>query len=211
LTCSICTTPQYQLQGNQERNGVLFLRCCKYCNIKKFCLDYYCDWVGTRIDHQIIPAPIRTSPEMVRWDTPRRSPGHAGMLCCWSLHPKDPLLWPVSIVMPRLPGQEIGEVYESLKPETQATTLEEVKHYLSSIREWKSSRGEDCVRSLTGGPIRSIRDPNHKMGLESSTEVLARASPELRRVRTGIPRDITSRMKTPISTAARSQIHSWGY
>jgi thiamine kinase-like enzyme len=74
--------------------------------------------------------------------------------------------------MTRLPGREIGEAYESLSPKAKSTALAELKVYLSVIREWRSPWGDERVCSITGGVIRSIRVPGHKMGpFESPAEL----------------------------------------
>jgi hypothetical protein len=78
-------------------------------------------------------------------------------------HPNTPHAL-VSILMIRLPGRELGQVYESLSPKAKTTALTEFKLYLSTIRGWASPWGDNRVCSITGGAIRSIRVPNHTIG-----------------------------------------------
>ncbi|KFY34640.1 hypothetical protein V494_06590 [Pseudogymnoascus sp. VKM F-4513 (FW-928)] len=73
--------------------------------------------------------------------------------------------------MTRLPGEELGQIYESLSDAAKATVLAELKTYLAVIRGWKSPWGDARICSITGGPIRSIRVPNHLVGpCETSDE-----------------------------------------
>ncbi|KFY83020.1 hypothetical protein V500_10217 [Pseudogymnoascus sp. VKM F-4518 (FW-2643)] len=73
--------------------------------------------------------------------------------------------------MTRLPGREIGQVYPSLSVDAKATALAELKTYLATIRQWKSPWGDARICAITGGPIRSIRVPNHIVGpYETSDE-----------------------------------------
>ena len=71
---------------------------------------------------------------------------------------------PVSILMTRLLGREIGQAYKSLSLEAQTTALTEFKLYISTIPGWTSPWGNERICSITGGAIRSIRVPNHTIG-----------------------------------------------
>ncbi|PSS14884.1 hypothetical protein M430DRAFT_104995, partial [Amorphotheca resinae ATCC 22711] len=140
--------------------------------LRDFSYFYYCDWVGIEYDNQIIPLPFGL---LLKWsDGTRLEEVFATKVCraaglptpkilCYGDHPETPHA-PVSILMTRLPGREIGQAYESLRPEAQATALTELKTYLAAIRQWKSPWGDERICSITGGPIRSVRVPNHTIG-----------------------------------------------
>lgn len=135
-------------------------------------LRHYCRWVSIQFDNQIIPLPFGLL--LKRSDGTRLEEVLATKVCyaaglptpyiiSYSSHPDTPHA-PMSILMTRLPGRELGQVYESLSPKAKATALSEFKFYLSSIRKWKSPWGPERIYSITGGPIRSIRVPNHAVG-----------------------------------------------
>jgi Phosphotransferase enzyme family len=133
---------------------------------------HYCRWFGAPFDNQIVPLPFGL---LLKWsDGTRHEEVLTTQVChaaglpvprilCYGDHPDSPHA-PVSILMTRLPGREIGEAYESLSPKSKSTALAELKVYLSVIREWRSPWGDERVCSITGGAIRSIRVPAHKMG-----------------------------------------------
>lgn len=133
---------------------------------------HYCRWVGIQFDNQIVPLPFGL---LLKWsDGTRLEEVLATKVCyaaglptpkiiCYGDHPEAPHA-PVSILMTRLPGREIGQVYKSLSPDAKTTALEELKCYLAKIRAWNSPWGEERVCSITGGAIRSIRVPNHRLG-----------------------------------------------
>lgn len=78
-------------------------------------------------------------------------------------HPDTP--WaPISILMTRLPGEEMGEVYEYLEPEEQEAVEAELATILGAMRSWTNPYGENRICSISGGAIRSVRVPGHKMG-----------------------------------------------
>jgi hypothetical protein len=71
--------------------------------------------------------------------------------------------------MTQLPGPELGQAYKSLSLDAKATVLAELKTYLATIRQWTSPWGNEHICSITGGPIRSARVPNHTIGPCEST------------------------------------------
>jgi aminoglycoside phosphotransferase len=88
---------------------------------------------------------------------------------CYGDHPDTPHV-PVSILMTRLPGQELTQAYKSLSDEDKHLVLQELRDYLEVIRKWKSPWGAR-VCSLIGTSVRSVRIPNHYAGpLESEQE-----------------------------------------
>lgn len=52
---------------------------------------------------------------------------------CYGDHPDTPHA-PVSIFMIRLPGKELGQVYEALSDEDKRSVLQELKGYLELMR-----------------------------------------------------------------------------
>ncbi|KAI5249868.1 APH-domain-containing protein [Aureobasidium subglaciale] len=75
--------------------------------------------------------------EVLAMDAARRAGIPVPKIICYGDHPDAPHA-PVSMLMTRIPGRDLGEVYESLKPEEKETIAQEMKAYLGSIRKWKS-------------------------------------------------------------------------
>jgi len=106
----------------------------------------YCRWVGIPFDNQIVPLPFGL---LLKWSDGTRLEEvlatkvyrAAGIptpkIISYGEHPDMPHA-PVSILMTRLPGREIGQAYKSLSPEAQTTALTKFKLYLSTIRGWTS-------------------------------------------------------------------------
>lgn len=78
-------------------------------------------------------------------------------------HPNTPHA-PVSILMTRLPGQELGEIYERLTDEKRKTIFAELQSMLRVMRNWSHSWGGERICSVVGTAIRSVRIPNHLAG-----------------------------------------------
>ncbi|KAH0348412.1 APH-domain-containing protein, partial [Aureobasidium melanogenum] len=132
----------------------------------------YCRWYGISFSNQIIQLPFGL---LIKWSDGTRieevlameAARKAGMpvprVICYGEHPDMPHA-PVSILMTRLPGHELGEVYKSLSQTEKDTVLFEMKAYLSSMRRWKSPWGEHRICSSSGTSIRSVRVPLISMG-----------------------------------------------
>lgn len=101
-------------------------------------------------------------------------------------HPDTPHA-PVSILMTRLPGIELSEVYEDeggLDDEDREAITEELRVMLAAVRSWTAPTAISLhkpISSIMGGPIRSIRVPKHIMGpfeneRQFTTYLLAAAS-----------------------------------
>ncbi|KAJ5214729.1 hypothetical protein N7449_001898 [Penicillium cf. viridicatum] len=82
---------------------------------------------------------------------------------CYGDHPDTPYA-PVSILITRVPGEELGRVYETPSGEDKNSILEELKHYLEIIRGWSSLWGGQRICSLQGTSVRSVRVPTHFAG-----------------------------------------------
>lgn len=70
---------------------------------------------------------------------------------------------PVSILMTRVPGQSLDEVYDALGSAERNTICAEIITMLETMRIWKNPWGQR-ICSISGGSIRSIRVPNHRIG-----------------------------------------------
>jgi hypothetical protein len=117
---------------------------------------HYCAWLNHPFDNQIAPLPFGL---LLKWsDGTRLEEVLATQVChtaglptpkiiCYGDHPETPHA-PVSILMTRLPGKEIGQVYESLSVDAKATALAELKTYLATIRAWKSPWGDARICSV---------------------------------------------------------------
>jgi hypothetical protein len=127
---------------------------------------HYCRWVGIPFDNQIIPLPFGL---LLKWsdgtrlEEVRATGLPTPKIISYGEHPNTHHA-PVSILMTRLPGREIGQVYQSLSPKAKTIALTEFKLHLPTIRGWASPWGDERVCSITGGAIRSIRVPNHTIG-----------------------------------------------
>ncbi|RDL35211.1 uncharacterized protein BP5553_07142 [Venustampulla echinocandica] len=139
--------------------------------LERFSISY-CRWLGVSFDNQIIPLPFGL---LLKWsDGTRLEEVLATKVCraaglpvpkiiSYGDHPDFPHA-PMSILITRLPGRELGQMYKSLSPNAKTTAAREFKNYLLVIRKWKSPWGDERVCSITGGAIRSIRVPNHTIG-----------------------------------------------
>jgi hypothetical protein len=78
-------------------------------------------------------------------------------------HPNTPHA-PVSILMTRVPGKDLGEIYEQLNDEERETIFTELQCMLSIMRNWRNPWGGDRICSIVGTTLRSVRVPNHCIG-----------------------------------------------
>jgi hypothetical protein len=69
-----------------------------------------------------------------------------------------------------MPGEELGQTYETLSREDKDSVLQELKGYLEAMRGWPNPWGENRICSLVGTAIRSARVPNHFAGPFESEE-----------------------------------------
>jgi len=134
--------------------------------------ECYCRWHNIPFDGQIAQLPFGL---LLKWSDGTRleevlameAVRKAGMpvprVICYGEQPDTPHA-PVSILMTRLPGRQLGQVYESLTSAERDTVLHELDAYLSSMRKWESPWGEDQICSPSGTHIRSVRVPFTKMG-----------------------------------------------
>lgn len=100
---------------------------------------------------------------------------------CYGEHPESPHAL-ISILMVRVPGKELGQVYENLNKDERETILKEL--YLDMMRTWPNPWGGDRICSITGSTIRSVRVPFHKVGPcenenEFNNSLIRVASPRL--------------------------------
>lgn len=82
---------------------------------------------------------------------------------CYGEYPDTPHA-PVSVLMTRVPGQELGLVYEMLSIEEKMSIGQELRGYLDVMCGWSSPWGGDRVCSIVGISIRSIGVPDHRVG-----------------------------------------------
>ncbi|KAI9163916.1 hypothetical protein HJFPF1_05548 [Paramyrothecium foliicola] len=88
---------------------------------------------------------------------------------------------PASILMTRIPGEQLDDVYHELRETKRTAIVDEISRMVEIMRAWKSPWGLRICR-ISGGSIRSIRVPNHQVGpCESEKDfndyLLAAASP----------------------------------
>lgn len=84
-------------------------------------------------------------------------------------HPDTPHA-PVSILMTRLPGTELADIFEDeggLDDEDREAIVKELRVMLDAVRSWTAPAEisqQKPISNITGGPIQSIRVPEHIMG-----------------------------------------------
>lgn len=139
----------------------------------------YCSWVGIPYDNQIAQLPFglilkwsdgTRIEEVLAMQVARKAGLPVPRVIRYGDHPDAPHA-PVSILMIRLPGKELGQVYEELSDEDKRSVLQELKGYLEVMRGWPNPWGGNRICSLLGTAIRSVRVPNHFAGpFESEQE-----------------------------------------
>ncbi|EEP76426.1 predicted protein [Uncinocarpus reesii 1704] len=108
--------------------------------------------------------------EVLTTQVARRAGFPVPKVICYGDHPDTPHA-PVSILMTRIPGDELGRVYKTLSGTERDSIQLQLKGYLEAIRRWKSPWGENRICSSAGTAIRSVRVPNHLVGpFESEQE-----------------------------------------
>ncbi|KAL9615828.1 MAG: hypothetical protein Q9160_009226 [Pyrenula sp. 1 TL-2023] len=63
--------------------------------------------------------------------------------------------------MTRLPGTELGQVYEELSDKDKDASFLQMQLILRTMRKWSRPRDRDRICSVSGTSIRSVRVPNH--------------------------------------------------
>ncbi|KAI1990667.1 hypothetical protein LOZ53_003127 [Ophidiomyces ophidiicola] len=140
----------------------------------------YCRWSGVPYDNQIAQLPFGL---ILKWSDGTRLEEvltmqvarNAGLpvpkVICYGEHPDCPHA-PYSILMTRVPGKELGQVYDSLSDDDRTLIFTQLKSFLEAIRQWKSPWGDNRICSLIGSSIRSVRIPKHSAGpFESEAEL----------------------------------------
>lgn len=139
----------------------------------------YCVWVGTPFDNQIVPLPFGL---VLKWSDGTRLEEVSAMMVAraaglpvpkvisYGEHADSPHA-PVSILMTRLPGKDLGEIYAQLKIEEREIVFAELHSMLQIMRSWPHSWGGERICSILGTAIRSVRVPHHSIGpCESESE-----------------------------------------
>jgi aminoglycoside phosphotransferase len=100
----------------------------------------------------------------------RRAGFPVPMVISYGDHPDWPNA-PVSILMTRLPGKELAEMYEQFNDEEHESVFTELRTMLGVMRNWPHPWGGDRICSVLGTAIRSVRVPSHSIGpYESQAE-----------------------------------------
>ncbi|QKX59961.1 uncharacterized protein TRUGW13939_07103 [Talaromyces rugulosus] len=111
--------------------------------------ETYCGWVGIPYDNQIAQLPFGL---ILKWSDGTRLEEVATMqvarkaglpvpkVICYGEHPDSPHA-PISILMTRLPGSELGRAYKTLSESDRNSIFEELEGYLEAIRKWKNPWG----------------------------------------------------------------------
>ncbi|KAF2469516.1 uncharacterized protein BDR25DRAFT_335025 [Lindgomyces ingoldianus] len=140
---------------------------------------HYCRWCGIPFDNQIAALPFGlvlkwsdgTRLEEVAATMIARAAGFpVSKILSYGDHPDTPHA-PVSILMTRIPGKELGELYEKMTDNERESVFAELQCILQVMRRWERPGGNNQICSVLGTAIRSVRIPNHAVGpCESEAE-----------------------------------------
>ncbi|KAL1382894.1 kinase-like domain-containing protein [Phyllosticta capitalensis] len=139
--------------------------------LSKFSIHYYCPWLGIPAINQLMQLPYGlalkssdgTLVEEVLATLMARDAGlPVQKIIPYGEHPDQPHAL-ISILMTRLPGDDLGQVYDKLSQVEREKVLEDVKCVFTAIRNWPSPWGETRICSPSGAGIRSIRVPHHRI------------------------------------------------
>lgn len=150
-----------------SKRGMLvgYLHCCL-----QWLSEYYCAWYGHEYSSSIAPLPFglllkwsdgTTLDEVYAMVTVRAAGFPCPKVISIGEHPSSPFAR-VSILMTRLPGEPFDEAYDDLMPDQREVVVAELKLMLDTMRRWKSPWGRR-ICSISGGSIRSIRVPGHRI------------------------------------------------
>ncbi|KAK8167644.1 kinase-like domain-containing protein [Phyllosticta citrichinensis] len=137
--------------------------------LKHFSLRYYCRWTGIPINNQLMHLPFglvlkwsdgTRIEEVLATKMARAARIPVPVIISYGEHPNTPHA-PVSILMTRLPGDDLGQVYEKLSDSEKQAVFADVKTIFDAVRKWKSPWGDTRICSPSGAGIRSIRVPEH--------------------------------------------------
>ncbi|KAL3457689.1 kinase-like protein [Aspergillus heterothallicus] len=138
----------------------------------RFFSYYYCDWTGIQFDNQICQLPFglilkwsdgTRVEEVLTMQVARKAGLPVPRVICCGEHSDSPHA-PISILMTRVLGAELGEVYETISEKDRTAISIQLKAYLEAIRQWKNPWGKNRICSIINTPIRSVRVPNHLAG-----------------------------------------------
>ncbi|KAK8224934.1 kinase-like domain-containing protein [Phyllosticta capitalensis] len=126
--------------------------------LSEFSIHYYCPWLGIPASNQLMQLPFGLA---LKW-----SDGTLVEEVLAILMARDAGLPPHALIfisMTRLPGDDLGQVYDKLSQVEREKVLEDVKCVFTVIRNWPSSWGDTRICSPSGAGIRSIRVPHHRI------------------------------------------------
>ncbi|KAJ5462368.1 kinase-like protein [Penicillium desertorum] len=101
----------------------------------------YCNWVGIPFDNQIAQLPFglilkwsdgTLIEEVLAMQVARAAGFPVPRVICYGDHPDTPHA-PVSILMTRMPGEQLGQAYETLSREDKDSVLQKPKGYLEAV------------------------------------------------------------------------------
>ncbi|KAL4809863.1 kinase-like protein [Aspergillus unguis] len=140
----------------------------------------YCRWVGITYDNQIAQLPFglilkwsdgTRLEEVLTMQAMRRAGLPVPKVLCYGDHPEAPHA-PVSILMTRVAGDELGGVWKTLSECEKESIRAQLGGYLDAMRAWESPWGKNRICSFMGTSVRSVRVPMHRMGpFESEQEL----------------------------------------
>lgn len=139
-------------------------------HLRSFSLRY-CRWVEISYDNQIVQLPFglvlkwsdgtRTE-EVLAMQVARAAGFPVPRVICYGEHPESPHA-PISILMTRMPGGELGTVSQSLSDDEKEYISRELKTYLGTMRQW-ANPWDGRICTISGTAIRSVRVPMHCVG-----------------------------------------------
>jgi len=132
----------------------------------------YAAWRGQKINNQIIHLPFglllkwsdgTRVEEVLAIQVARAAGFPVPRVICYGEHLDSPHA-PISIIMTKMQGSELGQVYKSLNPGEKDTIMSELKLYMDVMRSWTNPWGRTRICSVSGTAIRSLRVQQHIMG-----------------------------------------------
>ncbi|RYP93616.1 hypothetical protein DL770_000248 [Monosporascus sp. CRB-9-2] len=169
---------------------------------------YYCAWYGVNYNHYVASLPFglvlncsdgTSLDELRSMDATRRAGIPAPKVISYGEHPETP--WaPMSILMTRIAGYELSEVYDDLEETERESIVSELKIILETMRSWPNPWMGGFAAFL-GDPLAASESPT-TVSIPTGQNVTFNEFPSVRRHRT-----LSAHRKSPstVATAKRMQ------
>ncbi|RAH65617.1 uncharacterized protein BO66DRAFT_414994 [Aspergillus aculeatinus CBS 121060] len=136
-------------------------------------------WAGITYDNQIAQLLFG---EVLAMQVARQAGLPVPRVICYGEHADSPHA-PVSILITRVPGKELGQVYDTLSDEEKEMVFRQLDRFSMCIRNWENSWGESRICLIVGtrvsnhlaGPFRSEQELNDYLREPAWSEAMNRA------------------------------------